>query len=77
MYPPGRPTQIVADGYNWGKPLGFVNVGEEAAEMASVREGDGVFFESSTGDVVKKMRDGLAVFKFVDRFALDEDADEE
>lgn len=77
LYPPGRPAQIVADGYNWGKPLGFVSVGEDDAEMASVGEGDGVYFEESAEEVVRRMRKGLAVFKFVDRFALDDDANEE
>lgn len=73
LYPPSRPAQIIADGYNWGKPLGFIGDAEDALKSTAVRDGDGIYIVGSPDEVVRNMREGLAVFKFVDRFALDDD----
>ncbi|KAF4452550.1 catalase [Fusarium austroafricanum] len=34
LFPPGRPTQLVVDGYNWGKPVGFIGSARAAAQAA-------------------------------------------
>ncbi|KAK0389364.1 hypothetical protein NLU13_2939 [Sarocladium strictum] len=74
LYPPGRPAQIVADGYNWGKPLGFLGDAKASLQTIGVGNGDGVYIVSGTDEVVKDLRKGLATFKFVDRFALDDES---
>lgn len=72
FYPPGRPTQIVVDGYNWGKPIGFLGNAKNIIKNTLVSEGPGVYVEKNTGDIVKGFKKGLARFKFTDRFAQDE-----
>ncbi|KAH6998613.1 catalase-like domain-containing protein [Ilyonectria sp. MPI-CAGE-AT-0026] len=71
LYPLGRPAQIVTDGYNWGKPVGFLGSAQSVAQIASVNKGDGVYFETNVGAIVDDLKDGLATFKFTDRFPLD------
>lgn len=71
LYPPGRPTQIVTDGYNWGKPLGFLGDATLALKAASASKGPGVYEGKDIQAIVTNLRDGLAQFKFTDRFALD------
>ncbi|KJZ72170.1 Catalase-3 [Hirsutella minnesotensis 3608] len=73
LYPPKRPNQIVADGYNWGKPIGFVGGADKASSAAGITKGEGVFSASDVKAVVDKFREGLAVFKYTDRFATDEE----
>ncbi|UNI14250.1 Catalase [Purpureocillium takamizusanense] len=71
LFPPGRPAQILRDAYNWGKPVGFLGSTGNARAAAGVQDGPGVFAASDVDSVVKDFRDGLAVFKFTDRFPLD------
>ncbi|KAH7162517.1 catalase-like domain-containing protein [Dactylonectria estremocensis] len=71
LFPPGRPAQIVRDGYSWGKPVGFLGSAKSVAKIASVNKGDGVYFETSVGGIAEDLKDGLATFKFTDRFPLD------
>lgn len=71
LYPPRRPTQIVSDGYNWGKPVGFLGSAQEVMRAAGVGSGAGVYSTSEVEAIVKSFREGLAVFKFTDRFATD------
>lgn len=72
LYPPGRPTQIVVDGYNWGKPVGFLGDAKGVVAAAGVSEGEGVFVKGDAADIVDEFKKGLAKFKFTDRFAQDE-----
>jgi catalase len=72
FYPPGRPAQIIVDGYNWGKPVGFVGSAKSAAQAARIGNGEGVYLSKDVDAVVKNLKDGLATFKFTDRFPLDD-----
>lgn len=72
LFPPGRPTQIVVDGYHWGKPVGFIGSAREAAKAAGVSKGEGVYLAGDVNTIVENLRDGLATFKFTDRFPLDD-----
>ncbi|KHN99448.1 catalase [Metarhizium album ARSEF 1941] len=69
LFPPGRPTQIVTDGFNWGKPMGFLGKAKDVAAAAGASEGAGVFFKGAAEDIVEDFKRGLATFKFTDRFA--------
>ncbi|KAK2591308.1 catalase [Conoideocrella luteorostrata] len=71
LYQPGRPTQIVADGYNWGKPVGFLGKAKIVLKAAGVEEGAGVYLKNGTWDIGKDFKKGLAKFKFTDRFPTD------
>jgi catalase len=71
LYPPGKPAQIVTDGYNWGKPVGFLGSAKSAAKGTSVSKGEGVYFVTSVDSLVEDVKEGLATFKFTDRFPLD------
>ncbi|POR34111.1 Catalase [Tolypocladium paradoxum] len=73
LYPPGRPMQIVTDGYNWGKPVGFLGSADKARAAAGVSNGPGVYAAEDTGAMANSFREGLAVFKFTDRFATDDE----
>ncbi|KAF7547502.1 hypothetical protein G7046_g8979 [Stylonectria norvegica] len=72
LFPPGRPAQIVVDGYNWGKPIGFLGSAKKCIKASGVIEGPGVYTASDVKTLVNDLKDGLAVFKFTDRFPLDE-----
>ncbi|KAG5999337.1 catalase [Claviceps lovelessii] len=71
LYQPGRPAQIVADGYNWGKPIGFLGSAKRSMSVASVQIGAGVYMSNSTASIVADFKKGLAKFKFTDRFPID------
>jgi catalase len=72
LYPPGRPAQILADSYYWGKPVGFVGEAKAALGTAGTEEGAGVYAVAGVQQIVDEFKDGLAIFKFTDRFAMDE-----
>lgn len=72
LFPPRRPIQIVADGYNWGKPVGFLGGASAVKEVADVLDGPGVYTAEGVDGLVEDFKDGLATFKFTDRFAIDE-----
>lgn len=73
LYPPRRPAQILADGYNWGKPVGFIGGADSVLATLDAAESDeGVYALASVDEIVEEFRDGLATFKFTDRFAIDE-----
>jgi catalase len=72
LYPPGRPTQIVTDGYYWGKPVGFLGLGKSTNTVPGVTKGPGVYFASDVESIVNNFKDGLATFKFTNRFPVDE-----
>ncbi|KAG5986751.1 catalase [Claviceps spartinae] len=71
LFQPGRPSQIVNDGYNWGKPMGFLGSAKMAVKATSVVEGAGVYMRNSTATLVGDFQKGLAKFKFTDRFPMD------
>jgi len=71
LFPPGRPTQLVVDGYHWGKPVGFIGGAKAAAQAARVGTGKGVYLSKDVDSLVEDLKDGLATFKFTDRFPLD------
>jgi catalase len=72
LYPPGRPAQIVVDGYNWGKPVGFLGKAQGVANATGASDGPGVYVVKDAADIVPDFKEGLATFKFTDRFAQDE-----
>ncbi|KAH0559365.1 hypothetical protein GP486_004120 [Trichoglossum hirsutum] len=73
LFPTGRPTQIVTDGFRWGKPIGALGSGKAALSAAGVNQGPGVFVadSSSLNSFVTSFEGGLKTFKFLDRFPLD------
>ncbi|KAI9166784.1 catalase B precursor [Paramyrothecium foliicola] len=72
LYPPGRPAQIVNDGYHWGKPVGFLGKQKPKGSVAGVTQGPGVYFAKDVASLVEDFKDGLATFKFTNRFPVDE-----
>ena len=72
LYPPGRPAQTLEDAYRWGKPIGAMGPAAKAYDSTVVKDGPGVYAANDTSDVVDNFKEGLAQFKFVDRFPMDE-----
>lgn len=72
LYPTGRPGQIVTDSYNWGKPVAFLGGNDDDLAAVGASSGPGVYVADSFGDVLEDFQEGLAIFKFTDRFPLDE-----
>ncbi|KAL4862956.1 catalase B [Aspergillus spectabilis] len=74
LYPAGRPIQILIDAFRFGKPIAALGSGEAALENAGIDEsGAGVYTaESVTGAFVDDIKEGLTVFRFLDRFRVDE-----
>lgn len=75
QFPPGRPTQLVRDAYTWGKPVAFLGAsGGDAAKAAGVPSdpAPGVYKGGSAADIVDDLKEGLAIFKFTDRFPTDD-----
>lgn len=66
LFPTGRPSQILLDGYRWGKPVGALGqAGKNALNDTGVPKTDGVF-EGDGGDLegfVGDLEDGLRTFK--------------
>jgi catalase len=74
LFPAGRPGQVLLDAYRWGKPVGALGKGEEALGKVGVPvEGEGVYEGKAVEEFVKAFEEGLARFRFVDRFPLDGD----
>lgn len=73
LVPVGRPWQILVDSHDWGKPVGFLSRPERAAKRHLL---DTRRFVAFVSDDVEKMvdfvKEGLATFKYVERFMLDE-----
>ena len=69
--PLGRPTQMITDGYNWAKPLVFLGDGKEAMKAAGISKGPGIYESKDAASAAKDIKDGLTMFKFVDRYPLD------
>lgn len=73
FYPPGRPAQIVTDSFHWGKPIGFLGKASGAIYGTAVKTGPGIYEGDDIDAIVKDIKEGLAMFKFIDRIALDDD----
>ncbi|KAL5333621.1 catalase B [Aspergillus crustosus] len=75
LYPAGRPLQILIDAFRFGKPVGALGSGETALENAGIEtKGGGVYTADSVNEkFVDDVREGLTVFKFLERFALDDE----
>lgn len=76
LFPLGRPSQILIDGYRWGKPVGAVGAGSAALAMVGIPTTPGVL-TAGAADVeglATQLEDGLRTFRFLDRFPLDESA---
>ncbi|KAF2687757.1 catalase [Lentithecium fluviatile CBS 122367] len=72
LYPPGRPLQILQDGYRWGKPVAAVGSGASAFSAVGIEEGaPGVYTDADSGVLVGLIQEGLKQFKFLDRYTLD------
>ncbi|KAL3425073.1 catalase [Phlyctema vagabunda] len=71
LYPTGRPSQILLDGYHWGKPVGALGSASNVLSGAGISTTAGVFSGNSTSDFVSQFEDGLKTFKFTDRFPVD------
>jgi catalase len=72
LYPPGRPSQIVTDSYNWGKPVALLGGDDAVLQRVGASTGPGVFVDTNVDTLLDEFKDGLAIFKFVDRFPIDE-----
>jgi catalase len=73
LYPPGRPLQILQDGYRWGKPIAAVSSGNAAFHAAGFEQGEpGVYTGADDGALVDYLREGLMQFKFLERYPLDQ-----
>jgi catalase len=74
LFPAGRPTQILRDSYNYGKPVGAIGAGKTGFDSAAVPKGKGVYTTerfSTDAPFVAEFENGLKVFKFLDRFPID------
>ncbi|KAL4966442.1 catalase catB [Aspergillus stella-maris] len=75
LYPAGRPLEILLDAFRFGKPVAAIGSGSTALENAGIAEdGEGVYTaESVNTGLVDDITEGLTVFRFLERFALDSD----
>ena len=85
LWPLGRPTQIVRDAFNYGKPIGVIGSGYTGLAQAGIAAGDsealGVYvvpnsagtgvLRSSMGNFTAVFEQGLKRFKFLARFPVD------
>lgn len=75
LFPLGRPSQILIDGYRWGKPVGSLGSASAAFKLTGIKTSNqpGVYVEtgSDVNGLVSLFEGGLKTFKFVDRFPLD------
>lgn len=61
----------MSDGYRWGKPVGALGTAGSALKTVGATSTKGVFTGSDVAQFVTDFQEGLKVFKFVDRFAVD------
>jgi catalase len=72
LYPLNRPMEILKNAYAWGKAVGAVGRGRKALDVAGIEQRAGVYFVNETEKAVEEFKCGLATFRFLDRFAVDE-----
>lgn len=75
LYPTGRPLQILIDAFRFGKPVASLGSGADALRNADIDTNRvGVYTAKSVTDgFMDDLKDGLRTFKFLDRFAVDEE----
>jgi catalase len=66
LFPAGRPSQILLDGYRWGKPVGGLGSGAQALNATGVPSTPGVYAGSDAEKFVASLEEGLAKFKVSD-----------
>ena len=75
LFPAGRPAQILTDAFRWGKPVGGVGSAASVAfDVSSVKPGDGVYEADSLEGLAEDLKEGLATYRFLDRFPVDSDS---
>ncbi|KAF1945799.1 catalase-domain-containing protein [Clathrospora elynae] len=76
LYPAGRPMQILQDGYHWGKPVAAVGSSGAVFGAAGIEAGTPGVYElgdsNGTASIVDQLSEGLRMFKFLDRYPLDQ-----
>jgi catalase len=73
LYPPGRPLQILQDGYRWGKPVAAIGAASSAFEAAGIASASPGVYTGTNVDVLSRfLQEGLRQFKFLDRYPLDQ-----
>lgn len=73
LFPAGRPLNILQEGYNWGKPIAIVGSSSATFEAAGIEAGTpGVYAESDVSALVTSLSEGLHMYKFLDRYPLDQ-----
>lgn len=81
LFPPGRPAQILLDGYRWGKPVAAMGpAGGAAFAGLGIPQGTPGVLVNSTGAgagaagmdaMAASLEAGLRQFRFLDRFPID------
>ncbi|KAF1979983.1 catalase-domain-containing protein [Bimuria novae-zelandiae CBS 107.79] len=71
LYPPGRPLQLLTDGYKWGKPVAAVGSSSAALKAAGIEAGTPGVYAGDVGTVGERLKEGLMTYKFLDRYQLD------
>ncbi|RDW87743.1 putative catalase-3 [Coleophoma crateriformis] len=71
LYPAGRPSTILLDGYRFGKPVGALGTAMSTIRTVGITTTPGVYTNNATASFVTDFKAGLKTFKFIDRFPLD------
>lgn len=76
LFPLGRPSQILLDGFRWGKAVGSMGTGSAAFTTTAIpMTMPGVFATAPDMEaLVTQFEGGLAQFRFLDRFPIDANA---
>lgn len=75
LFPLGRPSQILLDGFRWGKAVGSLGSAGAAFTQTGIPATAGVFANASDVEtLVQQMKGGLTTFRFLDRFPIDANA---
>jgi catalase len=72
LYLLNRPMEILKNACSWGKAVGAVGGGRKALDVAGIEQRAGVYFVNGTEAGVEEFKCGLATFRLLDRFAVDE-----
>jgi catalase len=71
LFPANRPNEIYRDAFNYGKPIGAIGHCKACQSIAADNQ-PGVYYVNDVGDLANKIEEGLKIFKFTDRFPLDQ-----
>ncbi|KAF2267373.1 catalase [Lojkania enalia] len=73
LYPAGRPREILENAYKWGKPVGSIGAKNSVLGAVKIKQNSpGVYETEDSATLVGNLKDGLATFKFLDRFPVDQ-----